>query len=484
MAFKTPAEIAAARREAGGSFVPSAEVQRANSLNACELADVLGVDATTPRIHDGVLVDMADLDPINAPLYQPDTRPDYEMICGPAGSGKTYMMRELATQHAGWTLAASTGIAAVNLGDAVTINSLLGYFDTASLEDAYTQGWLQARLRKLRASGLRRILLDEVSMVEARQLTVMVRAIDEVNGIDEFMRGDEADTHIRLTLIGDPLQLGPVQGDFFFESEEWGKFAPNVTKLTEIRRQGDPAFIQALRHIREGHGELALETFMPRFESVTDMQFDGPTILARNEPVDRFNRLRHDALTGTKTAFVSKRWHKAKPPAEWKNIPEVLVLKEGALVMVLANRRRDVDDSSLVYANGDLGIYRGPSGSGDCPHAFVELTRTGEVVTVIPVTRRHEKPTGAKGVRKEAYEVQGEVTYMPLRLAYASTIHKTQGLTFDRCQINIGDHFFAHPGMLYVGLSRCRSLEGLRIVGNDRLLVQRSTVHPKVGGWL
>jgi ATP-dependent exoDNAse (exonuclease V) alpha subunit len=90
----------------------------------------------------------------------------------------------------------------------------------------------------------------------------------------------------------------------------------------------------------------------------------------------------------------------------------------------------------------------------------------------------------ATGKKKPKWEIEGTVTYMPLRLAYGTTVHKSQGLTMDRVQVLITDDFFSAPGMLYVALSRARSLEGLRIVGTERMFVGRCGVDEKVRRWL
>ena len=102
---------------------------------------------------------------------------NFSFLRGPAGTGKTWLARRMVKEYPGTLLCATTGIAAVNLGEGTTINAALGYFDTASLIEAYTSGFLTSRLGKLWRSGVRRILLDEVSMMDAEQLTVLTRAL-------------------------------------------------------------------------------------------------------------------------------------------------------------------------------------------------------------------------------------------------------------------------------------------------------------------
>jgi hypothetical protein len=383
------------------------------------------------------------------------------------------------------------------------VNAALSYFDTKSLQDSYTNGILTAKLGKLWKAGIRRLILDEVSMLDGDQLTYLVRAIEEVNGrgyvLDARWEDDQTPPSMGLTLVGDFAQLPPVKAPFAFESPEWPNFAAATLTLTEIRRQADPDFIQALRAARVGNGSLALEYFAARLQAQTDDHFDGPTILARNEAVDRFNRLRLDKLPGQGLTFTSSRWGKQrsewgnpeKPPSTW-GIPDRLFLKEGALVMILANRRKDgPPPQAYEYVNGDLATIHDAGGQ----EAICTLHRTGQEVKVQAVTRAVRVPCDAVR-RKELrdvglgdridgkWEIVGEITYMPLRLAYASTVHKIQGLSLDQVQLNIRDPFFRSPGMIYVGLSRARTSEGLRLVGTSESFLERCNADPRLEGWL
>lgn len=439
-------------------------------------------------------------DVLNTPLH--DDLPDDDLpeafrgltgfLTGAAGSGKTFLAKALAAERRGWTMAASTGIAAVNLGEATTINSLLGYFDEDSLRTAMTQGFTQAKLRKLQKSGLHRILLDEVSMVSAESLLLIMMALDEVNS--DLPTKEK----IGLTLIGDFCQLPPVKGQFAFESSVWAeRFAPFVTTLTEIRRQADPAFIEGLRAARRGDITGVVEYFGPRCVPIIEQHYPGLTIFSKNDQVKRWNELAHIRLMTAVSKFPSRRDGVQK--TEWvKHIDDELLLKAGALVMVLAN---NIEEGHINYANGDLGTFVGQteiktrveekSEDGSTKYvtklvkaAVVKLQRTDDEVTIAPVVRLNQKPTGAMGVKKERYETIGAIEFMPLRLAWASTVHKIQGLSMDHVQVAIADQFFKSPAMLYVALSRARSAEGLRLVGTPMLLRERCATDARVGAWL
>lgn len=412
----------------------------------------------------------------------------FRFVGGPAGSGKTFLFKALAASDSRVQLVSTTGIAAINLGG-TTINSALGYFDTGSLKESYVHGWVQAKLRKYRSSGITRWVLDEASMLDGDQLTLLVRAIEEVNkdGREEpdpdsdepYARYDRPQPLIGLTLVGDFAQLPPVKARFAFEVDAWSRFSSNVMMLSKIWRQADEGFINALRCARKGDGLGALEFFRDRLVPSQDSDFDGPTILAKNDEVDRYNLFRFDALRTPIHKFISTR--EGKPRSEWKQIPEELDLREGALVMVLANRKTRGDDGAYLYVNGDLGTFEG---AFDHNTALVRLKRTGEVAMVTMVERENLEPTGATGARKERFAVVGSIRYMPMRLAWATTVHKSQGLSLDKVQVSLGSYFFSNPGSVYVALSRARTADGLRLVAHPDLFVARCKADARVARWL
>lgn len=179
-------------------------------------------------------------------------------------------------------------------------------------------------------------------------------------------------------------------------------------------------------------------------------------------------------------------------------IPPVFNLKIGAYVMILSNeaetggRIPGTIRTALAYANGDCGWIE----EFDKEGVTIKLARNGESVTVPFITRRNESKEAPKdgafyADRERVYRdvkrrrwIYGEITYMPLRLAYAATVHKTQGLTLDAIQVDIRGHFYGSPGMAYVSLSRVRTPEGLRIIGSPELLARRINVDERVLPWI
>jgi ATP-dependent exoDNAse (exonuclease V) alpha subunit len=392
----------------------------------------------------------------------------YEYIQGIAGTGKSYQLKDLHAKNPQDTvLTATTGIAAVNMGEGITINSLLWYYNSQSLLDNWTSGKLDFRLGKVYSElGIRHILLDEVSMLPASDLTVLCLALDRLNH-QLHLSGKSP---MGLVLAGDFAQLPPIEGGYAFESEQWKeKFDGNTIILRDVHRQDDADFIEALGWVRQGEGKKAADYFEPLMGKLIDPMFEGTTLYPYNAAVDRHNAYRLERVKGDKVSFKALRSNKQRP--EWKGIPDDLQLKEGALVMILANKS---EAGELIYCNGDLGELVAKKDD----HAVVELQRGG-TVEVSYITRNNED--NVKGKKK----VVGSITYMPLRLAYGSTVHKSQGLTLDSVQVDFRADFYTKtPGMLYVALSRARSKGGLQLVGGPKTFVKHCKLNKKVERFL
>lgn len=432
---------------------------------------------------------------------------DCSFITGVAGSGKTTLLKtRIAEDPLYAMMTASTGIAAVNL-DSITIHSALGFFDADSLQDAYLQGSAQKKLRRMVGLGYKNVVVDEVSMVSHHLLDTMIRVFDDVNqNLSKF------DRPIGLILVGDMCQLPPIADKktprlksvtpWAFDASSWSRFEKNTTRLTKIWRQDDARFLGALNHARTGSGgEMVglLRAGGVQFEGGLDMQFDGTTIVSKNDEVDRFNAIALDKVKGRLIKLPSQRWGQLR--TEWKNIPEFTMARENAYVMLLSNKYSS--PGVIDYANGDCGHIVGiqPSTSpGELPSVAVELIRNKQVVYVQPIIRSvsfKDRPEEARGEfpNSAGYDpkqhrddkgryVMGQIQYFPIRLGYASTVHKAQGLSLDRVQIDVRAWNFGNPGMVYVSLSRGRTMEGLRLVGQQERWAAQCKVDPRVKRWL
>jgi len=305
---------------------------------------------------------------------------------------------------------------------------------------------------------------------------------------------EEADhAGLGIYLTGDALQLPPVKAPWFFESKVWDRFEANTTRLTKVWRQTEGNHLDMLNYARSGLGTQAaalLEAFQPEL----DDNFDGTTLISKNAEVDAYNHRALAKLPGRSFTLQSRRWGKAR--GEWKNIPETMELKIGALVMLLSNQYGDLD-RDLVYANGDLGHVQEYDPMG----LLIKLKRTGKTIWVNRLLRDVSKPNrprnwfnpvyGSGGYmekphwqcEKEKF-VEGQIQYFPVRLAYASTIHRCQGLTLDSVQFDCRDQFVGSPAMAYVAMSRCRTAEGLRIVGDRETFIRHCNTDPKCRRWI
>jgi hypothetical protein len=179
-----------------------------------------------------------------------------------------------------------------------------------------------------------------------------------------------------------------------YEADCWPRFDANTTRLTKMWRQDQPEFLMALNAARRGDGAEAARMLTEagvEWQTQLEMEFDGTTILSKNDAVDRYNWEALSKVRGTKMTVRAARWGKQR--GDWKHVADSSDFKEGAYVMLLANR---LEGGELVYANGDCGHVRGFE-----HNAFqVELVRNGEIVDVEPIVRSNEyqqKPDGWYG---------------------------------------------------------------------------------------
>jgi ATP-dependent DNA helicase PIF1 len=363
------------------------------------------------------------------------TQPGFRAMQGMAGTGKStligYMNRQYSTPTRPWGVKTSTtGVSAINVGG-TTIHSLLGVYDLKSLIKAYDTNYLAASLKMIsyRTSN---IIIDEMSMLEADFLDILVIAVEEHNE-------RHPESKLGLVLTGDFGQLPTVNGRPIFLADKWSKF--DLIPLTKVHRQADNDFIEALRQVHRGEAYKAIDYFMESIGFHEDIleDFPGPTLYPTNNQVDSENYRRLQTLPGAPREYYSTR--RGKQRGEWRQIPEVLELKIGAPVIMLFNRRMD------GYMNGDTGIVEEMYADS----LVVRLHRGGHMVTVGYNTLDNEKA--------------GSITYLPVRLAWALTNHKIQSQTLDKVQIVFGGTFMGRcHGMGTTSLTRCRTPDGLRLV--------------------
>ena len=385
-------------------------------------------------------------------------------LTGSAGTGKTYVLNQyinyLKARRIPVSITASTGIAATHLeGTTIHAWSGIGIKDSLSprqLRDLKTKKYLKKHMEKTKV-----LIIDEISMLHARQL-------DLVNQVIRFFReNEEPFGGLQLVLCGDFFQLPPI-GDsaessrdkFSFMSASWLEAKLTICYLTEQFRQSDNEFSDILNEIRSGSvSPEAIDQLNGRRENKTDGPSqeelsDGSTRLyTHNIDVDRVNQDQLKKLEGRTKTFDSKMKGNLKlGETISKSImaPPVLQLKKGAKVMFVKN------NYEKGYLNGSMGEVVRFDKEGI---PVVRLTN-GLDLKAEPEEWRVEDETGKLLV---------SYTQVPLRLAWAITVHKSQGMTLDSAVMDLGKTF--ERGQGYVALSRVKSLEGLKLLGlNDTAL--------------
>jgi len=382
-------------------------------------------------------------------------------LTGAPGAGKTYVLNEFVRrarrQGKNVAVTASTGIAATHIGGS-TIHSWSGLGIREQLT-AFDRDMLRmnATLTK-RYVGTDVLVIDEVSMLHGHRL-------DMLNEVAKLLRGDDAPFGgLQVILVGDLFQLPPVNRnnepeDFVHTSAAWAELGPAICYITEQHRQAGDRLLDILEAMRQGQlEEWHREALAERLGQEPGFGQTVTRLYAHNLDVDMINARHLQALTGeVHTYGMVTTGQAAKVERLTRSVlaPERLELKVGAEVMFVAN------DFTAGYVNGSRGQVIGFK--GDAP--LVKMMQSDKVITVEP----HEWKLEEDGRKRAA------VTQLPLRLAWAITIHKSQGMSLDAAEIDLSKSFT--PGMGYVALSRVRSLRGVYLRGLNAMAMQ---LHPAI----
>lgn len=396
-------------------------------------------------------------------------------LTGKAGTGKTTLLREIIqTTHKNTVVVAPTGIAALNAGG-VTIHSMFqlpfGGFIPDNSSPHFSENTkfeTKATLRRhFRMSGLKKavirnmelLIIDEVSMLRADLLDAMDFMMQTVRKKSSPFGG------VQVLFIGDLLQLPPVirdeewstlkmyyKGKFFFHSHVVQQNPPLYIELSRIFRQTDDAFISILNNLRNNRISSAdiqvLNQFVkPDFDLKVNKGYI--TLTTHNAIADSMNAKALEDLEGKLVSY--------KPeivgdfPDKIFPVEEDLKLKVGAQVMFVKN------DLSFErkYFNGKMGIIKSLSNKEILVH-FPEENKTIEVEKYEWQNIQYKLDDLTKEIEEQ---ILGTFVHYPIKLAWAITVHKSQGLTFDKAVLDVSKVFM--PGQAYVALSRLRSLNGL-----------------------
>lgn len=382
-------------------------------------------------------------------------------MTGKGGTGKSFITKYIIdyakSKKKQVIVCAPTGIAALNIGGA-TVHSV--FRPSKGIIDMDAKCTDKKQLEILRNVDL--LVIDEISMCRADVFHFICNTINEVKN-----------SHLQLFIVGDFFQLPPVlteeEGDTFrkvwgnslyaFETDVWGSLGLETIELTEVKRQTDTKFIKCLDAIREGNPQF--DVLRSRCDGTIDP--DAITLCGTNKDAEHTNMTRfrdlvrhgaeHHGFRAKTTGFSGE--NKSAFPA-----PEVLEVCDGAHVIMLNN------DKDKRWVNGTMATVDKVSEDGiivrlpDGQIAGVEKQKWEVLEYYIDEVNL---PDGTKK-KKVLSRVKASMEQYPLKLAWAISIHKSQGQTFERVNIDISRIFTS--GQLYVALSRCKSLEGLHIKGS------------------
>jgi ATP-dependent DNA helicase PIF1 len=382
-------------------------------------------------------------------------------LTGEPGSGKTYVINQYIAwlEAAGLTVAvtASTGIAATHIGG-LTIHSWsgVGTRDTLSRYDLDQIATKEKLVRRIKKTHV--LIVDEVSMLDGKLLDMVDVICRTIRQSQEGFGG------MQVVCVGDFFQLPPIarMGEmmrYAFESRAWENLRPLVCYLTEQHRQEDELLLSLLGSIRRGEIE---EDHYTLLREQVDIAYEGiePTRLyTHNVDVDAVNATKLSELTGVaKTFRMSARGNKTMQESLMRNClsPGTLILKEDAMVMCTKN------NFEAGYVNGTLARVVGFDTYEGNP--IIE-TPDKRQITIEPVSWEVA----------EDGKILASIEQVPLRLAWAITVHKSQGMSLDAVEVDLSKSFVYGQG--YVALSRVRTLAGLKVLGmNPNALM----VDPKI----
>ena len=377
-------------------------------------------------------------------------------ITGPAGSGKTHVLnayvKYLKSHAVDVAVTASTGIAATHIGG-MTIHSWSGIGIRDTLTDYDIEELMERQYLYKRFERAKVLIIDEVSMLHHFRLDLIEWICRQMKRSDKPFGG------MQIIVCGDFFQLPPVsrgevlESEFAYKSESWLASKFTICYLEEQHRQKDKTYLSILNQIRQNKvTKNTIELLKTRFHKEAEQGREFTRLYTHNIDVDIVNKKHLDLIDAEEKEYrMSWKGSQSLAQSLIKSClsPEILFLKKGARVMFTKNHPEG------AYVNGTLGVVKDFNSFGD---PIIE-TNSGMTFTVSQQSWKIE----------EDGKVKAEITQFPLRLAWAITVHKSQGMSLDAMEVDLSKAFT--KGMGYVALSRVRSLDGMKLLGfNDMSL--------------
>lgn len=375
-------------------------------------------------------------------------------LTGPAGSGKTFLLNHfikyLKKNNVGVAITASTGIAATHLGG-ITIHSWAGIGINKDLNEEQIKRILKKKRLETRFKRTKVLIIDEISMLHAHTLDL----VDKV--CKAFKKNILPFGGIQVVLCGDFFQLPPVsengeEANFINKSKIWQNMNLHICYLGEQYRQVDNQFTQILNEIRNDKAtENTKQILMTRLKQEVPIHIRPTKLYTHNIDVDSINNKELAKIPGSSKAYTMKL---SGPEALVEMLkksclaPQRLILKKGAVVMFVKN------NFNAGYVNGTLG----------------RVIDFDEGFPIVETISRDQIFVGPEEWKIEENDItKAGIKQIPLRLAWAITVHKSQGMSLDAAEIDLSKSFTY--GMGYVALSRVRTLAGIKLMGmNDMAL--------------
>ena len=383
-------------------------------------------------------------------------------ITGAAGTGKTYLLNEfieyLKEKNVSVAVTASTGISATHL-NGITIHSWSGiHIDNKLTKESFKRiqriRGLKERIRETRV-----LIIDEISMLHDYRLDMVDEVCRKIRGNQDPFGG------IQVVLSGDFFQLPPVQGEdepnasFAVASKAWKHADIQICYLKEQFRQDDTKFIGFLNQMRDSQVQRSgLETLNTRLNKPIELDIKVTQLFTTNADVDAINNYELNQLESDEHQFtMASRGidDLVKKLKKGCMASEDLRLKIGAIVLFVKN------NFEKGYVNGTLGEVIDFDNETGYP-----LVKTVDEKEIIAVPERW--------VVEDGEEIIAQISQVPLRLAWAITVHKSQGMSLDAAIIDLSKAFV--EGMGYVALSRVRRLKGIKLLGLNEMALK---VHPE-----